>query len=206
MPTQFEVSRSRHIEFTHRHLFFLAILSLAVTWAVCAQQPANNAATQTQAKKPAPCRAPEYRQFDFWVGDWDVHSPNGPSVGHNLVTLEQDGCLIVEHWTSSSGANTGSSFNYFDVRDQKWHQLYIDNSGNAGNFPAMAGNVVDGKMVLISDEKQSPVFRWTWYLLSPGKVRQMAQQSDDGQKTWTIIWDSEYVKVDSAGAKPSASR
>jgi hypothetical protein len=80
------------------------------------------------------------------------------------------------------------------VRDQKWHQLYLDNSGNAGAFPAMAGNFVEGKMVLVSDENQKPVSRWTWYVLEPGKVRQMAEQSTDGEKTWKIIWDSVYVK------------
>ena len=150
--------------------------------------------TYAQGKKSA-CQSPEYRQFDFWLGDWDVHSPDGPSVGRNLVTSEQDGCLLIEHWTSSTGGETGTSFNYYDVRDKKWHQLYLDNSGNAGDFPAMDGNLIDGKMVLVSDEKQSPVFRWTWYVLSPGKVRQMAEKSDDGQKTWKIVWDSVYVKA-----------
>lgn len=152
-----------------------------------------------ETKVPTPantsCQSPEYRKFDFWVGDWDVHTPNGgPTVGHNLVTVEQDGCLIIEHWTASTGKETGTSFNYYDVRDKKWHQLYLDNSGNAGAFPAMAGNLVEGKMVLISDESQSPVFRWTWYVLEPGKVRQMAEQSSDGEKAWKIIWDSVYVK------------
>lgn len=152
-------------------------------------------------QKKTGCQSPEYRQFDFWAGDWDVHSPDGPSVGHNLVTVEQDGCLLIEHWKSSAGGETGTSFNYYDVRDKKWHQLYLDNSGNAGAFPAMGGKLVDGKMVLISDEKQSPVFRWTWYVLGPDKVRQMAEQSDDAQKTWKIIWDSVYVKSGTSAPK-----
>jgi hypothetical protein len=114
-------------------------------------------------------------------------------VGTNKVTREQDGCLLVEHWTSSRGKETGTSFNYYDIRDKKWHQLYLSNSGNAGAFPAMAGQINDGKMVLISDESATPVFRWTWYVISPGHVRQMAERSSDGQKTWKTIWDSIYV-------------
>jgi hypothetical protein len=163
----------------------------------------EDAKFQKLVEKMAPCQKPEYRQFDFWVGDWDVHSPNGPSVGHNLVTLEQDGCLLLEHWTASSGGQTGTSFNYYDVRDKKWHQLYLDNSGNAGAFPAMAGNLVDRKMVLLTDENQMPVSRWTWYVLGPGKVRQMAEQSSDGKKTWNIVWDSVYAKVE---ARASTSK
>jgi len=144
--------------------------------------------------KMRPCTSPEYRQFDFWIGDWDVQV-QGQSAGHNLVTLEQDGCLLVEHWRASTGGQTGSSFNYYDVRDKKWHQLYIDNSGNAGAFPAMAGSLVGDKIVLYTDPGVSPVSRWTWYVVSPGKVRQMAEQSTDGQKTWNITWDSIYVKM-----------
>jgi hypothetical protein len=153
----------------------------------------NDPEFQKLIDKMRPCTTQEYRQFDFWVGDWDVQV-QGQSAGHNLVTLEQDGCLLVEHWKASSGGQTGSSFNYYDVRDKQWHQLYIDNSGNAGAFPAMAGTLTTGKMVLLTDPNVSPVSRWTWYVVSPGRVRQMAEQSTDGQKTWNITWDSIYVK------------
>src|ERR1700722_19475373 len=54
------------------------------------------------------CQSPEYRQFAFWLGYLDVHSPDGPSVGRNLVTSEQDGFLLIEHWTSSTGGETGT--------------------------------------------------------------------------------------------------
>jgi hypothetical protein len=110
----------------------------------CAQWK-DDAGFQKLVEKMAPCRSSEYRQFDFWVGDWDAHAPNGPSVGDNVVTLEQDGCLLVEHRTALNGGQTGTSFNYYDVRDTKWHQLYLDNFGNARAFPAMAGNLVDGR-------------------------------------------------------------
>ena len=143
----------------------------------------------------AACRSAQYRKFDFWVGDWTVKSPTGQIMGSNTVSREQDGCLIMEHWKDASGFQTGISFNYFDVRDSLWHQLYLDNSGNAGAFPAMSGDLTpDGKMVLISNPNAPTVFRWTWYVLSPGKVRQMAEQSADRQKTWTITFDSVYEK------------
>ena len=37
-------------------------------------------------------------------------------------------------------------------------------------------------------------YRWTWYALSPDRVRQMAEQSLDGGKTWRTTWDSVYVR------------
>jgi len=150
-----------------------------------------------------PCLAPEFRQFDFWLGDWKVSDPTGTYAGDNLVTSEQDGCLLVEHWKSSSGAETGTSFNYFDVRDKKWHQLYIDNSGNAGAFPAMAGELKDGKMTLLTAATDAPLSRWTWYSLDSNRVRQMAEQSTDGGKTWSITWDSVYVKKNAGPSTPA---
>ena len=157
------------------------------------QRFADDAAYKQLLAAMAPCASPEYRQFDFWVGNWVVEDPAGKVVGQNAVTREQDGCLIIEHWKDASGMETGSSFNYYDIRDKKWHQLYIDNSGNAGAFPALAGEFKDHKMVLVTDVKDNPVFRWTWYTLEPGRVRQMAEKSTDGEKTWHTIWDSVYV-------------
>jgi hypothetical protein len=58
----------------------------------------------------------------------------------------------------------------------------------------MAGHLTGGKMVLLSDQTKSPVSRWTWYVPEPGKVRQMAEQSTDAEKTWSIISDSVYVR------------
>ncbi len=164
------------------------------------QKLGDNAEYQEFLKSTLPCQTAEYRQFDFWLGDWSVHNPAGQKVGDNLVTREQEGCLLVEHWKSALGIESGTSFNYFDIRDKKFHQIYFDNSGNAGAYPPMAGGVVDNKMVMISDEKVSPIFRWTWYVISLGKVRQMAERSDDQQKTWRTIWDSTYIsKAQQAG-------
>jgi tetratricopeptide (TPR) repeat protein len=157
------------------------------------QKLQDNPEYQQFLKSTIPCQTAEFRQFDFWIGDWAVQNPTGRKVGDNLVTREQDGCILIEHWKSGRGIETGTSFNYYDIRDKKFHQIYLDNSGNAGAFPPMAGGLVDNKMVMLSDENVSPVFRWTWYVISPGKVRQMAEQSNDGQKTWQIVWDSTYV-------------
>src|SRR2546423_12799640 len=38
--------------------------------------------------------APEYRGFDFWLGDWNVFNPQGQQVGTNKVVLLADGCIV----------------------------------------------------------------------------------------------------------------
>lgn len=146
------------------------------------------------AQSEQPCSKDVYRQFDFWLGKWEVKSLAGKTIGWNEVTRELEGCLLVEHW-KGTGKSVGSSFNYYDIRDQQWHQLYLDNSGDAGAFPAMSGYFENGKMILLTDPKIKPLDRWTWYQTSPGKVRQMAERSEDEGKTWSIFWDSTYEAV-----------
>ncbi len=74
------------------------------------------------------CEGPEYRQFDFWVGDWVVTS-GGQPAGTNHVTREERGCLIHEHWTGAGGGS-GQSLNFYDRADGRWHQVWVDAGGN----------------------------------------------------------------------------
>jgi hypothetical protein len=153
----------------------------------------QNAPPPPQASRSAPCTQAEYREFDFWVGSWDVEV-KGKVVGHNDVTLEQDGCLIVENWRSLISRETGSSFNYYDKQDQKWHQLYIPNNGIARSYPPLAGRLKGGAMVLVNSDDPRKIDRWIWTPLAGGKVRQRAEQSKDGGNTWTTTWDSVYFR------------
>ena len=147
----------------------------------------------------APADPSPHRHFDFWIGDWDVLAPDGRRAGRNVVTLEQDGFLLVEHWVAVGGRETGTSFNYFDRRDGCWHQLYLDNSGNAGAFPELRGALEEGRMVLCSDAAAPVRTRWSWTPLDGDRVRQLAEESRDQGVTWALRWDATYVRR--AGAR-----
>jgi|SRR5579883_902459 len=43
------------------------------------------------------CRAPEYRQLDFWLGNWKAldNGGKGPPVAGDEITTTLDGCVIV---------------------------------------------------------------------------------------------------------------
>ena len=98
----------------------------------------------------------------------------------------------MEHWTSASG-NEGMSINYYDSRDGSWNQIYLDSSGNVGNWPPLKGELKDGAMVLDSPSDAKPRTRWTWTDLGDHKVRQRADSSADGGETWSTVWDSIYT-------------
>ncbi|MFA6958159.1 MAG: tetratricopeptide repeat protein [Thermoanaerobaculia bacterium] len=144
--------------------------------------------------KLLPCGTPEYRQFDFWLGSWEVRDPAGHVVGHNDVTLHLDGCMLMENWKSGAG-HAGMSMNYFEPTDGSWNQIFIDNGGVPSGWPPLKGKLVDGKMVLSTLQGVKPETRWIWSKTGDGRVRQLAEQLGDDGKTWSVIWDSYYGKA-----------
>lgn len=136
---------------------------------------------------------PEYRQFDFWVGDWDVFDPAGRQVGTNKVVLLQDGCIVEENWTSASGG-TGQSFNFYNPITKMWHQSYMDSA--ASNW-MMDGEYKDGALRYegaIYAPNSKVLVKMTFTNLGPDKVRQTAETSSDQGKTWAPVWDGMYIR------------
>ena len=80
-----------------------------------------------------PCRArPEFRQFDFWIGEWAPQNPQGVTVGTSSIQLILGSCIIFENWNTP--VSSGKSFNLFDTRDGKWHQTWVDARGNMTHY------------------------------------------------------------------------
>ncbi|TJY58827.1 DUF1579 domain-containing protein [Sinimarinibacterium sp. CAU 1509] len=139
------------------------------------------------------CAVPEFRQFDFWAGEWDVTDPAGKTVGHNRIDAILDGCALQESWTGSSGFR-GHSFNLYDRSRSVWHQTWVDSSGT---LLLLEGGLQDGAMVLEgtrhSRERNAPVRdRITWTPNADGSVRQHWQSSLDDGKTWQTVFDGLY--------------
>jgi hypothetical protein len=141
-----------------------------------------------------PCRAaPEYRQFDFWIGEWIVKDPKGNVAGTSSVQRILGDCTIFENWTGNAGM-TGKSFNIYDARDKKWHQTWVD---DRGTFTHYIGGLVDGKLVVTADQSapgKPSLVRMTFSKLTGGEVRQFGEASTDGGKTWTTQYDLIYSK------------
>lgn len=139
-----------------------------------------------------PCRnKPEFRQFDFWIGEWLPKNAQGVTVGTSSIQLILSSCIIFENWETPVSA--GKSFNVFDVRDGKWHQTWVDNKGLITHY---VGGLVDGRMVLDSESVQNgtkTIARMTFSKLDSGDVRQHGESSADG-KTWTTTFDFIYVR------------
>lgn len=146
-----------------------------------------------QTTPPPACEAPEYRQFDFWLGNWNVTSPDGKKqAGHNRVEAILGGCVLQENWIGAQGSR-GHSFNIYDATRKLWHQTWVDNSGL---LLELEGGIQDGAMVLrgpgIAASGEAVINRVVWTPAADGSVRQVWDVSKDDGLHWQTIFDGLY--------------
>lgn len=167
----------------------------ALLLCLLAATPDARQTQQPPQRPPQTCSSgPEHRQFDFWVGEWEVKNPRGQTVGSNSVQLILGDCVVFENWTSARGFS-GKSFNVYNRAKGKWQQTWVD---AAGNVLELTGGYKDDRM---SFEGETPaadgkrtLHRLTFTRLSPDRVRQLWEQSADGGKTWTVAFDGSYIR------------
>ena len=163
-------------------MLMLMVFSTAPLWS---QEPTASA--------PVACSTPEYRQFDFWVGDWEVHDPNGSLQGTNSITKIEGGCVLQEMWRGAGGS-TGRSFNIYDFTRRVWHQTWVSGT----TLLVLEGAFRNGKMVLegitIGQGGAEVHNRITWTPVSPDVVTQVWDTSPDGRR-WTTIFNGRYTRT-----------
>jgi hypothetical protein len=142
-----------------------------------------------------PCAGEEHRQFDFWLGDWDVTVVgNGQVAGTNEISVMLGGCVLHESYSTPTGY-VGNSFNAYDQTTGSWHQTWVD---NAGTVLKLDGGIVDGKMVLSGPGKDAQgndiINQITWTPHADGAVQQTWLVSSDGGTSWTTSFDGMYRK------------
>ena len=171
---------------------FLLSLALLLPLAAAAQEMDDNS--------PAPaklCNSSEYRQFDFWIGQWSVTS-DGQPAGTNSIHWIHGGCALQENWQGSGeGGISGTSFNIYDQATGRWHQTWVDDSGT---LLQLDGGLIDGVMVLSGqrparDGTGMTQHRISWTPNPDGSVRQLWEASKDEGGSWTVLFDGLYIKA-----------
>lgn len=154
---------------------------------------------ETMSVSAYPCEHQDaFRQFDFWVGDWVVHTADGTHAGENRIVRAERGCVLTEHW-SGNGGSSGMSINYFDHAEKEWVQVWTSADGAQidirGNLTE-EGMLLTGQIHYVSNGTTAP-FRGLWTPLPDGRVRQFFEQSDDDGETWTPWFEGFYSRSES---------
>ena len=135
-----------------------------------------------------------YRAFDFWLGEWEVFDVNGNKAGDNRITSQENGCLLLEEWTSAQGV-TGQSYNFYDTGLEKWRQVWVSVHGS---IDYSGGINEDGAMVLEGESAYRTgvvaPFKGTWTLQEDGSVRQHFEQYDAEKEEWVDAFIGIYRK------------
>lgn len=149
---------------------------------------ALTASAQTPSNVATPCSSAEHRQFDFWLGEWDV-TQGGKTAGRNSIRTILNGCAISEEW-SGTGGFKGNSLNFYDAETKRWHQTWIDSQGQS---LALDGRFEGGSMTLQSVAGDNrPRHKISWTPMPDKTVRQFWQVQEAPGGEWKTLFDGQY--------------
>lgn len=155
---------------------------------------AGSAGPLSAAEPAAPsCSADAHRRgLDFWLGEWTVKSPGG-NTGTSRVHAALGQCVVIEEW--GNGSLEGENLFAFDAPRQVWRG-FVANS--AGGLHVLEGTVVDREARFDADASpgsNGAVRRRVRIVrLSPDRVEQVWEKSDDGGAHWTTEYRGEYSR------------
>jgi hypothetical protein len=154
--------------------------------------PLSTISGQQQAN---PCETEEARQFDFWVGEWNL-TWGEDQHGTNTVTKILGGCVIQEQFNGNPASPfIGMSVSSYNHQLEKWQQTWVDNSGGYLDF---TGELRDGKMILSRQaEREGNVIlqRMVFYNIQENSLDWNWERSADDGETWEVLWHISYQRA-----------
>jgi len=147
-----------------------------------------------------PCTTLQQKQFDFWLGEWNLTWPGEKAgeSGHGTNSIRRvlDGCVVNENFSGEDSMPLrGISVSIFDARSGKWKQTWVDNEGGYLDF---IGEFRDRKMILSRSFTQPDGTtihqRMVWKNISQNELDWSWESSTDGGKNWKVLWPIHYKR------------
>ncbi len=171
----------------------------AALLAGCAEAGETAAEPAQIATAQATCQEAEYRQMDFWVGDWALSWDNGDETtgsGTNVITRSPFGdCVVTENFDGvAANGLAGLSVSTYSKPHKLWRQTWVDNQGSY--FSLYGGPKDDGTFILemerLSDK--GPYSRMVFEDIKAGSLVWRWQGKKAETDDWADQWVINYVR------------
>jgi len=162
------------------------------------------------AQQANPLTLAKDRQFDFWVGEWDVNlriqQPDKTWLNQVKSKAEiysiNGGRAILELWNDSRIQGIkGFSLRYYDWKREKWVLWLNWPSPNASGMSSLEGEFRHGRGEFFGG-KGDTLTRYSFSDISPYHLRWDDAFTKDGGKTWTHNWIMEFTRTAAEPAWP----
>ena len=154
------------------------------------------------------CRDPQYREFDFWIGEWDIANLQLQDDGAwadvgtatNRVFPVAGGCGIVELWDGYLGDShiRGFSVRTYNSDTQTWQLLLNWPQQNQAGFSDLEGVFTHGRgdftSLFASSDGTPGMIRYTFADIGHDRFRWNDGTSTDDGQTWRTSWIMEFSR------------
>ena len=145
-----------------------------------------------------PCGEGQRRQFDFWLGSWDVSwptSPHGPAgSGRANVQKIFGNCVVQENFSADPLPLRAMTLSSYIPEAGQWNQVWVDNEGH---YRDLVGESKNGEIVLSGPAEvngKKIMRRVMWKNIKPMEVDVSWEESGDEGRTWQVIWPMHYTR------------
>ncbi|MFW6079246.1 MAG: hypothetical protein ACODAE_06480 [Gemmatimonadota bacterium] len=171
---------------------------------------AGGVPAESSFSAPTHCTHSRARDFDFWIGEWDVLNRQRPPEGVGFYETGRStdrvypvvgGCGIVEHWRGDAFRFIlGFSIRAYDPAEDEWTIVLLWPTNGRPSFGELRGGFRHGRgefsFQWVRPDGDTATNRFTFSDITPNSLRWENATSRDGGLTWMGNWVMEFTRRD----------
>ena len=161
-----------------------------------------------KASAQGPCTG-QYRDFDFWIGEWDVLNRNRPTdenrwfdtgMATDRIYPVAVGCGLVEHWRGDAFGEflEGFSLRAFNPTTGQWDLALLWPNNGEPRFGVLRGGFRHNRgefySVGLNAQGDTTYNRLTFSDITPETVLWENGTSMDAGRSWSSSWIMEFTR------------
>lgn len=188
----------------------MLLLPLVIGIAASAPRTHHAGSASPDEAPPSDCETAEHRQFDFWLGHWDVHNRQAnPGTPENETLYDTGkatahihsalgGCAVVEHWEGRLVPDRhvlGFSLRAWNPETERWHVLLNWPGPGAPSFFEIDGAFRDDLADFVFRGRRGFV-RYRFADTRGDEPRWVGARADGRNGPWAPFWIMRFSRRD----------